>query len=142
MIRWLWGGTNQKAYLLANIFMTATDVEPVPFHKMSEKMQAIYDRTGGEVRSFTLPNKVWSKSESTQLKERMQPIDSLCKMSKRYSSEVDLNYRRSLALLIHMSICCGDKVRRRQTLDVLAQQLDASNDPMLGPVVERLLLEA
>jgi hypothetical protein len=63
-------------------------------------------------------------------------------MSRRYVSGADMEYRRSLAALICVVVFGKDRVQRRLTLEMLARQLDAQNDPMIKPVVEQLMLEA
>jgi hypothetical protein len=139
-LRWFGGLTNQKAFLVTSAFMLKTDDELIPFNELTVKMRRRFERGLTVTRRFTLP--AMGNPTSMKIKERVPLVDTLARMSRRYVSEADMEYRRHMAALICVIVFGKDKAQRMVTLEMLARQLDAENDPQIKPIVEQLMLEA
>jgi hypothetical protein len=136
VLHWFAGMSRQKAYLLLTTFMTAIDAEPIPFDEMSTKMRQAFVEQGGIAMRFTLPAK--GNPNSKKIKEHVQPVDTLAKMSSRYTSSTDMAYRRSMAALDYLSVFFeGDAVERQKMVDLLVMQLGA-DDPQVRQIADRL----
>jgi hypothetical protein len=77
-LHWFAGMSRQKAYLLLTTFMTAIDVETIPFAEMSTRMRRAFEEQKGTAVRFTLPQK--GNAISKKIKEHVQPVDTLAKM--------------------------------------------------------------
>jgi hypothetical protein len=136
MLIWFGRMTPQKAWLLMTVCMTASAAEPIPFNEMSKSMRRAFEQRGGTAMRVTLPAK--GNPMSRKIKEHVQPVDSLAKMSRRYTSEKDMAYRRSLAALIYLAAFAGgDQKQRRGMIDALVMQLGA-DDPQITEIASRI----
>jgi hypothetical protein len=140
MLHWFGNMPRQKAYLLLTTFMTAIDAEPLPFDAMSTKMRRVFEEQGGIAMRFTLPAK--GNPDSKNIKQHVQPVDTLGKMSARYTSSVDLAYRHSMALLVYLSMFAeGSDIERQKMVDLLVLQL-GPDDPQVRQIADRALVMA
>ena len=111
--------------------MTAIDAEPIPFDEMSMRMRRAFEQQDVIAMRFTIPWK--GNPMSKKIKEHVQPVDTLAKMSSRYTSSADMVYRRSIALLVYLSMFAeGNGTERQKMIDVLVLQLGA-DDPQVRP---------
>ena len=134
-LHWFAGMSRQKAYLLLTTFMTAIDAEPIPIDEMSEKMRRAFEEQGGTAVRCTLPAK--DNPMSKKIKEHVQTVDTLAKMSSRYTSSTDMAHRQSLALLIYLSMFAeGNDSERQKMIDVLVLRLGA-DDPQIRQIADR-----
>jgi hypothetical protein len=131
--------SQQKAHLLMTVCMTAIDAEPIPFEELTGKMRPAFEQQGGVAVRYTLPAK--GNQDSRKVKEHIQAVDSLNKMAARYSSPEDLGYRRSLALLVYLSVFCEGGAVRDGMIDALVLQLN-ERDPQILAIVDRLRQQA
>jgi hypothetical protein len=139
-LHWFAGKSRQKAYLLLTVFMTAIDAEPIPFDEMSTRMRRAFEEQKGTAVRFTLPAK--GNPMSKKIKEHVQPVDTLAKMSSRYTSSTDMAYRQSLALLVYLSMFAeGSDIERQEMIDVLVLRLGA-DDPQIRQIADRALAMA
>jgi hypothetical protein len=120
---------------LLTALVTAVDAEPIPFDEMSKSMRRACEQQDDMIATrFTLPAK--GNSMSKKIKEHVQPVDTLAKMARRYSSPADMAYRRSLALLIYLATF-GDAAEKGKMVDLLVLQL-GPEDPQILAIADQL----
>jgi hypothetical protein len=119
------GKSQTQAHLLAAAVFFATSVDPIPIADLPKKMRAAF-KQGDVAVAYTLPSS--GNPKSTNPKERMQAIDTLNKMSVRYSRGRDLAYRTNMAALMSLVMFDrGNAAMRRQMIEVLVQRLGAED---------------
>jgi hypothetical protein len=136
-LQWFGRLSAQKAWLLLTVFLTATEAEPIPLSEMTQKMRRAFERHRegiGEAIRFTIPQK--GNPLSRKIKEHVQPVDSLAKMSRRYVSKSDMGYRHSLAALIYLSVFARGTVAEQEGMvNALVLQL-GPDDPQIRQIAD------
>jgi hypothetical protein len=127
-----WGISRQKATLLATALFFAEGVEPIDPADLQKKMRRVFDENGGFAMVYTLPAS--GTPDGKNIKEKMQAVDTLNKMDKRYSKGDDLEYRTALSTLVYLAMFVQGRVDERHVM--INALLHALNDS--DPQVQKL----
>jgi hypothetical protein len=124
------GMTAQKAFLFATSVCFAEKAELIPIADLSKKMRRVFEQQGGIAVAYDLPAS--GNPNSMKTKERMQAVDTLAKMDRRYRKGADLAYRTELATLMSLVMFeTGGPEMRKQIIDAIVARLESfsGSDP-------------
>jgi hypothetical protein len=132
-----WGISRQRATLLATSVFFAEGVEPIAAADLPEKLRRVYDEHGGFGMAYTMP--AAGDPDGKNIKEKMQSVDTLSKMDKRYSTGTDLEYRTALSTLVYLVMFHRGRADERHTMiDALMHRLN-DPDPQIHELAGQLL---
>jgi hypothetical protein len=117
------GVTAQKAFLFVTSVCFAEKAELIPIADLSKKMRRVFEQQGGIPVAYDLPAS--GNPASMKIKERMQAVDTLAKMDRRYRKGDDLIYRTELATLMSFVMFeTGGPEMRKAMIDAIVAKLE------------------
>jgi hypothetical protein len=131
--------TTQKAHLFATSIFFAEKAELIPVADLSKKMRRVFEQQGGIPVAYDLPAS--GNPDSMKIKERMQAVDTLAKMDRRYRKGINAAYRLEMEMLMTLvAFETGGSEMRERMINALIAKLTSfsGTDPQVKELTDLL----